>query len=79
MDFHCRVNTTIYVHKWNRSNVWKLARKRKNSTSLNFYVYANCHYNCNNKWIKTHQSHWVFIANNAVSSETQGQLVGYDL
>ena len=43
VDFQCRVIFTcvracvkFYVRKWNRGNAWKVARKRKSWTSLNF-------------------------------------------
>ena len=46
VDFHCRVIFTcfthvnfIYARKQNRDNVWKVTRKRKSWTSLNFHVY----------------------------------------
>ena len=46
VDFQCsrvifNVRTyvrKIYVRKWNRDSIWKVARKRKSWTSLNYFV-----------------------------------------
>lgn len=39
VDFHCYATMEIHL-KWNRSNLWKAARKIKSWARFNFYVYA---------------------------------------
>ena len=45
VDFHCcvifrGVRTKLYARKQNTGDVWKVTRKRKSWTSVNFSVYA---------------------------------------
>ena len=45
VELHCReiftwVRSLILLGTWNRGQVWKVARKRKSWTLLNFYVYV---------------------------------------